>query len=192
MSRDRTARARITQFLAVHGAIEHDQGKATAALMEAIGYEGHATAFIQLLAAMDRDGEIERETRGKRTYKITGVARPGVTARIGGGAEDGVDYDELARALLRETWRVLADSSGPSRAEFEQLRAERDQLLEERTRLQARFATFQHELLGAATVAAPTHEQVAASPTESEVDHRARELLAKLVGGQQQRAERAG
>jgi hypothetical protein len=72
MSRDKTARSRIRQYLQTHGAVDDPNGYATSVLKEAIEYDGTPVAFIQLIAAMDRDGEITRTVRGKRTYRITG------------------------------------------------------------------------------------------------------------------------
>src|ERR1700740_865503 len=123
--RDRTARSRIREYLAEHGPIVDPSGRATQVLKDGIGYEGSPVAFIQLVTAMDKSSEIEREIRGKRTYRITGLgsgmstvtpprahvpaARPAAPSlRTGAGSNLDVDYDELARALLRETWR-LAD-----------------------------------------------------------------------------------
>lgn len=119
MARDRTARSRIRQYLATAGPLDEPSGHATTALKEAIDYEGSSVAFIQLIAAMDRDGEIEREIRGKRTYRITGTGHSAVgigapvyasggTARVEAATTDGgsavveIDYDRLARALVRE------------------------------------------------------------------------------------------
>ena len=81
MSRDRTARTRIRQFLSTSGPIVDPSGYATGVLKDAIGYSGSSVAFIQLIAAMDRDGEIEREIRGKRTYKIEGIGVPPTPSR---------------------------------------------------------------------------------------------------------------
>jgi hypothetical protein len=87
-------------------------------------------AFAQLLSGMERSGLIDREVRGKRTYRIrlgpapAGPARvvsgvvpgvhaasavPGVSAVGGAGpVAAGFDYDELARRLLVQVVRRLA------------------------------------------------------------------------------------
>jgi hypothetical protein len=136
--RDRGARARVREYLAVHGPVEDQAGGATAVLKDAVDYQGSAVAFIQLIAAMDREEEITREIRGKRTYQISSasVPAPAVTARTrmaSPGAPLGVpadlDYDKLARALLREVARVMAPEVGGS--------AGLDDLVDERNRLQA-------------------------------------------------------
>lgn len=112
MSRDRTARTRIRQHLASHGPVEDLSGHATGALKDAIDYQGSPVAFIQLIAAMDRSGEIKREIKGKRTYRITGLGvlaaqAPNAAGPAVQGArrpQDGVeiDYDRLAKAVVRE------------------------------------------------------------------------------------------
>jgi hypothetical protein len=124
MSRDRTARTRIRQFLATSGPIVDPSGYATGVLKDAIGYTGSSVAFIQLIAAMDRDGEIEREIRGKRTYKIEGVGVPPTpslgalapaaqssattTVATPGQPTIELDYKLLAQALVRELLAATA------------------------------------------------------------------------------------
>ena len=81
---------------------------ASTKLAEAVGYPGSSVAFAQLLSGMERDGLIEREVRGKRTYRITlpeGVAAaraataadraPAGTGPAGAGLAD----PETARAV---------------------------------------------------------------------------------------------
>jgi hypothetical protein len=153
--RDRTARSRIRNYLAEHGPIVDPSGRATAVLKDAIGYEGSPVAFIQLVTAMDKRREIERTIRGKRTYQISGLGHGGPAiapspVRVGAAAtgthpgtslQIEVDYDELARALLRETWRlaelagsraVSAGKDGAQISELQAVRQERDQLIAER------------------------------------------------------------
>ncbi|MGB6578426.1 MAG: hypothetical protein WBF34_10940 [Streptosporangiaceae bacterium] len=63
-------------------------GMASTQLAAAIGYPGSSVAFAQLLSGMERSGLIEREVRGKRTYRINlGAAHaigPGGAARASG------------------------------------------------------------------------------------------------------------
>jgi hypothetical protein len=138
MSRDRTARTRIRQYLRTHGPIDDPTGYATSALKDAIEYQGTAVAFIQLIAAMDREGEIAREVRGKRTYRITlgraEVAVPDAprTAPAVGGALAAqpieIDYDRLARAVVREFFAQTAQNAmAGSGSAVGRLRAERDE-----------------------------------------------------------------
>lgn len=120
-------RDRIMGHLAAVAEIADPTGMASARLAEAVGYPGSSVAFAQLLSGMERDGLIEREVRGKRTYRITlsGGAPPvreadgadaqaGDTAAIDAGslsgavAATGFDYDELARRLLIQVIRRLA------------------------------------------------------------------------------------
>jgi hypothetical protein len=44
---------------------------ASTRLANAVGYPGSSVAFAQLLSGMERSGLIEREVRGKRTYRIS-------------------------------------------------------------------------------------------------------------------------
>jgi hypothetical protein len=151
MSRDRTARTRIRQYLRTHGAVEDPIGYATSALRDAIEYQGTEVAFIQLIAAMDRDGEITREIRGKRTYRIAlgnaevavpETPRPVPAESSAQGAPVAqpveIDYDRLARAMVREFFAQGAQNAmAGAAAPAERLRAERDEyaLLLEMARL---------------------------------------------------------
>ncbi len=113
-------------------------GMASTQLAAAVGYPGSSVAFAQLLSGMERSGLIEREVRGKRTYRISlgpahaigagGAVRAsgipevamavgvsgaagagGVGGEVGSGIEAmGFDYDELARRLLVQVVRRLA------------------------------------------------------------------------------------
>lgn len=56
------------------GEISDPAGMASTVLAEAVGYPGSSAAFAQLLSGMDRAGLIEREIRGKRTYRIAASA----------------------------------------------------------------------------------------------------------------------
>jgi len=119
-------RDRVLSCLA-DGEISDPKGMASTVLAEAVGYPGSSAAFAQLLSGMERSGLIEREIRGKRTYRIaaTAAGRRGagsgiaVTARRGdqqAAAGDlaaasqppDFDYDELARRLLVQVVRRLA------------------------------------------------------------------------------------
>src|ERR1700692_1504144 len=111
-------------------------GMASTQLAAAVGYPGSSVAFAQLLSGMERSGLIEREVRGKRTYRISlgpaHAAGPGGAARVPSGLTAsgltasgvarasgagvvgdesgavGFDYDELARRLLVQVVRRLA------------------------------------------------------------------------------------
>jgi hypothetical protein len=124
-------RERIIAYLAEAGELYDANGMASTQLAAAVGYPGSSVAFAQLLSGMERSGLVDREVRGKRTYRIRlGPARtagptpvgsgavPGVRALSGasgvsvaGGAGPGTtgfDYDELARRLLVQVVRRLA------------------------------------------------------------------------------------
>jgi hypothetical protein len=101
------------------GEITDPDGRASAALAEATGYSGSSMAFAQLLSGMERSGMIEREVRGKRTYRIALAPAQGPDSGTQGSAPDpgsgpggaAIDYDELARRLLVEVVRRAAAPS---------------------------------------------------------------------------------
>jgi hypothetical protein len=66
-------RDRVLSCLA-DGEISDPKGMASTVLAEAVGYPGSSAAFAQLLSGMERSGLIEREIRGKRTYRIAATA----------------------------------------------------------------------------------------------------------------------
>jgi hypothetical protein len=164
--RDRSARARVREYLAQQGPIEDASGRATALLKDAVNYKGSAVAFIQLVTAMDKASEIKREIRGKRTYKISAVGvgsggnRPYAASRStsvvtgAGGASYEIDYEELARAVLREMVRVYADVGADlgrdldaeSQESLDAVRSERDRLLAERDDYMRRLQVARRQL----------------------------------------------
>ena len=141
-------RERIIAYLAEMGELFDANGMASTQLAASVGYPGSSVAFAQLLSGMERSGLIEREVRGKRTYRIglgpARAARPGGAARAtgrtapvgamagasagpsagAGGAAGGFDYDELARRLLVQLVRRLAatdaEASAPDRSDADQ------------------------------------------------------------------------
>ena len=66
-------RDRVLSYLA-DGEISDPKGMASTVLAEAVGYPGSSAAFAQLLSGMERSGLIQREIRGKRTYRIAAAA----------------------------------------------------------------------------------------------------------------------
>ncbi len=105
-------------------------GMASTRLAAAVGYPGSSVAFAQLLSGMERSGLIERDVRGRRTYRISlgpaateaawvnglaGMLAPDAGPHAGAGTA-GFDYDELARRLLAQLVRRLAGAE-PSSAE---------------------------------------------------------------------------
>jgi hypothetical protein len=127
--------------LQTHGAVDDPNGYATSVLKDTIGYQGTAVAFIQLIAAMDRDGEITRSVRGKRTYRIEATESAAVSAvpasaprpvtvqnGIAAASVAEIDYDRLARAVVREFFVQAAENAtAGSESAAARLRAERDE-----------------------------------------------------------------
>ena len=141
-------REHIVAYLIQAGELADSAGMASTRLATAVGYPGSSVAFAQLLSGMERSGIIERDVRGKRTYRIglsrARIAAPGgrgsgaaangqagalairgsrlarrrlarrlaASARPRPGAAPGpagFDYDELARRLLAQVIRRLAE-----------------------------------------------------------------------------------
>ena len=163
MPRDNAARQRIIDLLATHGPVTDKSGRATSVLKEKVGYEQSDAGFSQLVSAMEKDGQITREIRGKRTFTITGTAAPmipkvtklptrgeGIVTEHPAGTE-GIDYDELATALLARTAQVLAsaqeptDAAGWARRRMQQLEGRIDELERELARAKAEAKTFADE-----------------------------------------------
>ena len=131
-------REHIVAYLAEVDELLDVNGMASSRLAAAVGYPGSSVAFAQLLSGMERSGLIEREVRGKRTYRISlghavgsaglhgltgadggadaaglgtggsGAASPRAVSPGAGREPEGFDYDELARRLLVHVVRRLA------------------------------------------------------------------------------------
>ncbi len=110
-------RQQVEQYLIQHGPFEDSSGRATAKLKEVLGYEGSNAGFTQLIANMDRAGQLTREVRGKRTYRITAVAdavnaplsRVESSLDVADNAE--MDYDKVASALLLQVVQTLTEGN---------------------------------------------------------------------------------
>jgi hypothetical protein len=63
-------REHIIAYLAGDTELFDPGGMASTRLAAAVGYPGSSVAFAQLLSGMERSGLIERDVRGKRTYRI--------------------------------------------------------------------------------------------------------------------------
>jgi len=109
---------------------------ASTRLAEAVGYPGSSVAFAQLLSGMERDGLINREVRGKRTYRITLSAAPAARLAVDSGRADDaarsavpvafpavIDYDELADRVIMRLLRRLAELNPAELAMLERLLA---------------------------------------------------------------------
>jgi len=127
-------REHIVAYLAETQELFDPGGMASTRLAAAVGYPGSSVAFAQLLSGMERSGLIEREVRGKRTYRIgLGAAAADAAdaaaadADAAAGADDlgphGFDYDELARRLLAQVVRRLAGGEVAGRSEAGPLQA---------------------------------------------------------------------
>ena len=124
-------RDRVMSHLLMVGEVRDASGMASTALAEAIAYPGSSIAFAQLLSGMERSGLIEREIRGKRTYRISPARSAAAPARVdaapqrrsrpagrdrapaaaaegGAGTTEDFDYDELARRLLLQVVQRLS------------------------------------------------------------------------------------
>jgi hypothetical protein len=137
-------RDRIIAHLALVAEVADGGGMASTRLSEAVGYPGSSVAFAQLLSGMERDGLINREVRGKRTYRITLSAQP--AARLGAEpvrADNAalpalpvafpavIDYDELADRVIMRLLRRLAELSPAELAMLERLLVPGDSPAEE-------------------------------------------------------------
>lgn len=174
MPRDTTVRQRVIEYLANEGPIEDKGGRATSRLKDAVGYAGGDAGFIRIVSLMAESGEVVREVRGKRTYRISVSEEAAASAprrsavpvsvsvvpgdgdreqRAGGGGGE-VDYDELARVLLVRVTRALAnegDDRGTDQAAWARRRMDQ---------LEAKVVTLQRDLARAkADVQAVTDER---------------------------------
>ncbi|HZC41901.1 MAG TPA: hypothetical protein VE343_14585, partial [Streptosporangiaceae bacterium] len=77
-------RDRVISHLAAVGEITDPSGMASTSLAAAVGYPGSSVAFAQLLSGMERADLIEREIRGKRTYRIALTDAAGEGGGAGG------------------------------------------------------------------------------------------------------------
>lgn len=92
-------RGAVLAHLARAGEIVDERGRANATLRDAVSYPGSGVAFAQLLAGMERAGLIEREVRGKRTYR---VALTGAGKELAGSSPESPE-EELSSPLEAES-----------------------------------------------------------------------------------------
>jgi hypothetical protein len=128
-----------------NGPVVDKTGRATAVLKGAVGYEASDAGFSQLISSMEKTGDLTREIRGKRTYRIARSSAAQST-KGPGDHDPGVsplDYDELAAVLLARVTRVLAKSQASdepaawARRRIEQLQGRVDELQRELARAKA-------------------------------------------------------
>jgi chromosome segregation ATPase len=117
MSQSQT-RQQVAEYLTQHGPLEDPNGRATAKLMDALGHEGSVANFAQLISNMDRSGQLTREVRGKRTYRIA-AATSDLASSVVDRADEietaEMDYDKVASALLIQVVQNL--TKGPRSGE---------------------------------------------------------------------------
>jgi hypothetical protein len=77
-------REHIIAYLTEINELYDANGMASTQLAAAVGYPGSSVAFAQLLSGMERSGLIEREVRGKRTYRITLGPAPAAVSGLSG------------------------------------------------------------------------------------------------------------
>ncbi len=147
-------RQHIIEFLVANGPVVNDSGRATSILKDAVGYESGDAAFGALISSMEKDGQITRDIRGKRTYGISAAATT-ATPPATPPTTEAIDYDELAAALLAWTSQVLAASQEPAesvgwaRRRIEQLEGRLDELQKEvlRAKAEAKVAAEERDEL---------------------------------------------
>ena len=114
MSQSHT-RQEVVQHLAQYGPIDDPKGSATAKLRQALDYQGSEASFTQLIANMDRAGQLTREVKGKRTYRILSVdsSPSDVDDDLAATQQTNVemDYDLLASALLVQAVQTLSQGN---------------------------------------------------------------------------------
>jgi len=116
-------REHIVAYLTDNAELFDPGGMASTRLAAAVGYPGSSVAFAQLLSGMERSGLIEREVRGKRTYRIRLGSLAGAGAGAGAGLAAGsaggdvaAAGDAAARAGGASGIRGLAGMLGPGPA----------------------------------------------------------------------------
>lgn len=118
MASNRQTRKQIATYLASHGPVDDPMGRATAKLRTAVEYQGSAAGFTQLLAAMERSGELTRTTKGKRTFRIEGAtsvpAAEPFKADVATLGATQMDYEQLAAALLVRVVESVSTGSNQS------------------------------------------------------------------------------
>ena len=119
-------REHIVAYLTDNAELFDPAGMASTRLAAAVGYPGSSVAFAQLLSGMERSGLIEREVRGKRTYRIRLGSMAGAAAgtaavsvaglAAGSGGDVAAAGDAAARAGGASGIRGLAGMLGPGSA----------------------------------------------------------------------------
>jgi hypothetical protein len=211
---DLGARQRVLRFLMNNGPVQDPSGRASSKLRAAIEYESGPAGFAQLLAAMDAAGEIDREVRGRRTYRVSVAARSAGSGALDASPDEELRFgrpqdwkseqpgqsDSLALSLLRMAARLsLAENSwhvaaaDPVGAEGRQilLLAEKIDAIERELRLaRAECETLARENAELSRVLGGTDSPGQADRRPSAVSRPSEnELLARLLQAAQQERE---
>ena len=184
MSRTSAYRQVIVDYLTTNGPVEESSGRATAVLKEAVGYEKGDAGFAQLVSSMDEEGQIVREIRGKRTFKISMRSEVAVNAPTSPPDTPDIDYDELAAALLTRTAQVLSKSQETTepaswaRRRIDQLEGRIDELSRElaRARAETKAATDERDELRSQLEAASHNLELLAQQQRSRPGRAAQRL----------------
>ncbi len=105
--------------LARVGEVSDHTGKASTMLAATVGYPGSSVAFAQLLTGMERAGLIEREIRGKRTYRIIpgpAAPPPGSLTQPAAAPGDGTRVRHRSQARAGPAVRQQPRCPGPAGA----------------------------------------------------------------------------
>jgi hypothetical protein len=203
-------RTRVIEYLATQGPIDDKSGRATSRLKEAVGYNGGDAGFIRIVSLMAEAGEIQREVRGKRTYRIavppgTPVPARTVSSTAAGdgtprtssfeaqltsgtaGSDGQIDYDELASTLLAKVAQVLSESESARAAGDEQGSWARRRI----DQLEARMAGVQRDLARARGEAEAVRQERDELRSQLEAASHNLELLTERLGSQSKPAPRA-
>ena len=154
--------------LARVGEVSDHTGKASTMLAATVGYPGSSVAFAQLLTGMERAGLIQREIRGKRTYRII----PGPAAPPPGSLTQPAPVPGGGARPAREQARPAAAAAQPVPADAPAGTAQR-----------ADAATAEAAETGAAAGTGPavTGLDLPAGPGGVDYDELARRLLVQVV-----------
>lgn len=153
---DLRSRTEIVTYLRQRGGEVTDQtGLVVGTMRQELG---KGRALSQLLADMEADGMLEREVRGRRTFRITlkddwGLA-PKLSAVPVQPEEDAAlpsvsseeDYDQLAHALLAICLKRAAAPPPPDRREIDRLETELAVAKAERDEVRAQCSELEEQV----------------------------------------------
>lgn len=109
MSRAQPARRRLLATLQQTGPISDRSGRATSRLAEAMGYTSRPVSLSPLLSALEADGLVEREVRGRRCFLIELTRKGQAMAEL----DAGLDHRRIAPAGRSGDDDSVADEAVP-------------------------------------------------------------------------------